>query len=292
MKTISLFWGAAACLAFQAPVAAQATPDTWSDNSVGLRYGTRFAEPFLSNPDGSRKHVAKTILNFTHISAYSYGANLLNIDLLQSNSADPGGSVPGNAGAQEAFVFFRSTLDLGKVLGREFRVGPVRGLGITAGLDWNTKNDGYGSKKRLYGIGPTVMFDVPGFLNLNAMYVHETNAPNLLPGRVRYENHWALEALYQIALGRLPLSLEGYALYIGSKGVNEFGVPSAPETHVDVRLMWDVGRSFNTAPNRYKIGLAYEYWRHKFGNRTTAAGLGAGPGATARTPMIRAEFHF
>jgi hypothetical protein len=35
------------------------------------------------------------------------------------------------------------------------------------------------------------------------------------------------------------------------------------------------------------IGVAYEYWKNKFGNSSTG-----NTGATARTPMIRAEYHF
>ena len=44
--------------------------------------------------------------------------------------------------------------------------------------------------------------------------------------------------------------------------------------------------------NTLKAGVAYEYWRNKFGNPTTdVIGPGAGPGATARTPMVRVEYH-
>jgi hypothetical protein len=39
-------------------------------------------------------------------------------------------------------------------------------------------------------------------------------------------------------------------------------------------------------PNSFKVGLEYQYWRNKFGNPHNI------PGSTAKTPMIRAEYHF
>ena len=54
--------------------------------------------------------------------------------------------------------------------------------------------------------------------------------------------------------------------------------------------MWDAGVSMGGPKRTFLVGLEYEYWRNKFGNPTTTPG--AGPGATARTPMVRAEYHF
>jgi nucleoside-specific outer membrane channel protein Tsx len=280
----------AACALALTCGAAQAAD--WSDTSISLRYGTTFAEPFDNNADGSRTDIKKLIFAVTHISGYKYGTNFFNLDLLQSNSADPGGGTPGNAGAQEAYLVYRHMLDIGKVMGSDIKFGPIRGAGLTAGVDLNTKNDAYASKKRMFVIGPTAMFDVPGFLNLTALILDESNAPNGIPSRYHYKNHGALEADFGIPIGSLPLSFNGYALWIASKGTNEFGGPTAPETHVDATLMWDVGQTMGGLKHTFLVGLEYEYWRNKFGNPTTVAGAGAGPGATASTPMIRAEYHF
>lgn len=261
----------------------------WSDTALSLRYGRAFAEPFDNNADGSRKDIKKAILALTNVTGYKYGTTFINVDFLMSDSNDPGGGTAGNSGAQEVYAVFRHTLDIGKVSGKELKFGPVRGLGLTAGFDWNTKNDGYASKKRMLVVGPTAMFDVPGFLNVSALLFSESNAPNGV-SRYHYKNHGALEADWGIPIGSLPLSFNGYALYIGSKGQNEFGGSTAPETHIDASLMWDVGSSMGSTKKTFLVGLEYEYWRNKFGNPTTTPG--AGPGATARTPMVRAEYHF
>jgi hypothetical protein len=262
----------------------------WSDTSLSVRYGTKFAEPYDNNPDGSRVDIKKTIIGLTHADGYKYGSNFFNVDVLLSDKNDPGDGVAGKAGAQEVYLVYRHTLDIGKVARKELKYGLMRGLGVTAGFDLNTKNDGYASKKRMLVIGPTLMLDVPGFLNLSALWLSESNSPKGIDDRYHYKNHGALEADFGIGIGSLPLAFKGYALYIGSKGMNEFGGPTKPETHIDVALTYDVGSAMSMAKNALSIGIEYEYWKNKFGNPTTTPG--AGPGATARTPMVRVEYHF
>ena len=259
----------------------------WSDTALSVRYGTKFAEPYDNNADGSRTNIQKTILAFTNVTGYKYGTTFVNIDFLMSNDKDPGNGVAGQKGAQEVYGVFRTTLDLGKITGANLAFGPIRGYGITAGFDLNTKNDSYGSKKRMGVLGPTLMLDVPGFLNLSALLFDESNSPNGITKRYHYDNHAAFEADWGIGIGSLPLSFNGYALFIASKGTNEFGGPTAPETHVDMDLMLDAGSLVGLSKKTALIGVEYEYWKNKFGNPTAGDA-----GAKASTPMVRAEYHF
>lgn len=94
------------------------------------------------------------MINLTHASGYKYGNNYFNADLLLADKNDPA-SVGSNTGSQEVYVVYRHTLDLGKVTGADLKFGPVRGLGLTAGFDINTKDDaGYNSKKTHVGSRP------------------------------------------------------------------------------------------------------------------------------------------
>ncbi|MDB5747307.1 MAG: outer envelope protein, partial [Massilia sp.] len=126
----------AACAAFLLSCGASqaAHAADWSDTSISWRYGTRFAEPF--NPE----HIKKHIFALTHASGYKYGSNYFNVDLLQSDETDPA-SLTQSEGAQEAYVVYRHTLDIGALRGKEIRFGAVKGVGATVGFDWNTKND-------------------------------------------------------------------------------------------------------------------------------------------------------
>ncbi len=282
MKTIRF----AAAFALAATCASAAQAADWSDTSLSYRYGSKFSEPYNGND------IVKHVVNFSHSSGYKYGTNFFSVDYLMSDENDPS-AAGARSGAHEAYALYRHTLDLGKVMGTEFKYGPIRGLGVTAGFDINSKTDaGYNSKKRMLVLGPTVMFDVPGFLNVSLVALHESNAPystftQTATDRYRYDTHAALFASWGIPFPNIPLAFEGYANYIGTKGKNEFGGPTAVEINVDMKLMYDVSPLVGANKNTFKLGVAYQYWKNKFGNPAKTV-----PGATARTPMVRAEYHF
>ena len=261
----------------------------WSDTSLSWRHGSKFREPF--NPTD----ITKNIFGLTHASGYKYGSNYFNVDLLQSDSNDPGSLTQGD-GAQEAYVVYRHTVDFGKVRGQDIKFGAVRGVGATVGFDWNTKNDvGYNSRKRMLVAGPTLMWDVPGFLNTSLLVLHESNAPSgafppisNVTGRYTYDIHPMLNAAWAIPLGEL-WSFEGYANFIARKGKDEVGNETGRETNIDMQVMFDAGAAMGYAKNTFRVGLEYQYWRNKFGNTSATTG---GQGYFARTPMIRAEYHF
>jgi nucleoside-specific outer membrane channel protein Tsx len=262
----------------------------WSDTSIGYRYGTDYAEPF--NPNA----IAKSIINLNHASGYKYGSNFFNADLLLSNEKDPAGAGSTN-GAQEVYAVYRHTLDLEKASGKSFKFGPVRGVGIVAGFDFNSKTDaGYNSKKRMLVAGPTLMMDVPGFLNVSLLALWESNAPyntfsKTSTPRYSYDVHPMINLVWGIpfSVGPVPLSFEGFANFIAAKGKNEAGFDTAAETNIDLQVMYDLSSIVGAGKNTFKLGLEYQYWKNKFGNDSAGA---AGSGAYARTPMIRAEYHF
>jgi nucleoside-specific outer membrane channel protein Tsx len=273
------------CLAFTPMVRAA----DWSDTALSLRYGTKFAEPYDNDSNGKRVDITKEIIALTNATGFKYGTTFVNIDFLQSDHNDPGGGIAGNPGAQEVYGVFRGTFDLGKITGAKLAMGPIRGYAVTAGFDVNTKNDGYASKKRLIVFGPTVEMEVPGFLNLSVLLFDESNAPAAIHRRYHYKNHATFEADWGIGIGDLPLSFNGYAQFITSKGKDEFGAQTAPESHIDADLMLDAGSLAGLSKKTWLVGVEYEYWHNKFGNNAKGP---AGEGATASTPMVRVEYHF
>jgi nucleoside-specific outer membrane channel protein Tsx len=263
-----------------AAVSQLANAANWSDTYIGYRKGSTFAEPFNPNDIG------KDILNLSHISGYKYGTNFFNVDMLMSDSKDPA-AAGSSEGAQEVYVVYRNTVDLEKVTGTPYKFGPVRGTGVTFGFDYNTKTDaGYNSKKRMLVVGPTLEMDVPGFLNVGLYELWESNAPNATP-RYTYSTHPMVGLSWGVPIASLPLSFEGFANFIASKGKDEFGNDTAAETNIDMQIMYDLGAALGSAPKTFKVGLEYQYWENKFGNDS-----GRMSGATAKTPMIRMEYHF
>ncbi|HTT09369.1 MAG TPA: outer envelope protein [Burkholderiaceae bacterium] len=259
----------------------------WSDTYIGWRYGTKFREPY------NDQDITKNILNLNHVSGYAYGTNFFNVDLLLSDDKDP--SAPGaSSGAQEVYIVYRNALDFAKISGSSMNYGLMRSWGLTFGGDANAKTDaGYNSKKRMLVLGPTLMVNVPGFLNISVLAFWESNAPhNDYTGqsvsRYQYKTHPALDLNWGIPLGA-GFSFEGYGDFIASKGKNEFGGDTAPETHFDMQVMYNITSLYDAKKNTFKVGLEYEYWKNKFGNDHNGP---AGSGAFAKTPMIRAEYHF
>jgi len=259
----------------------------WSDTSLSYRYGSKFAEPYISDD------IAKHVVNFSHVSGYKYGKNFLSVDFLLSDEHDPS-AVGADSGAHEAYAVYRHTFDIGKIMDKNLAFGPVRSVGLTAGFDVNSKTDaGYNSKKRMLVIGPTLSFDVPGFLDVGLYALRESNAPfngftQTPTRRYTYDNHAMLSAAWAIPFSAgIPLSFEGYANYIGTKGQNEFGGPTAVEINVDMQIMYDMSAAVGAPKNTFKVGVEYQYWKNKFGNPSDTV-----PGATAKTPMVRAEYHF
>jgi nucleoside-specific outer membrane channel protein Tsx len=262
----------------------------WSDTALTYRNGSKFAEPFNSNA------ISKNIVGLTHVSGYKYGSNFFNADMLLSDDKDP--SFAGSkTGAREVYVVYRNTLDLEKVTGKSYKAAGVRGVGVTTGFDFNTKADaGYNSKKEMLVAGPTLMLDVPGFLNVSLLQLWESNAPYSTysksgVSRYHYQAHPMLTAAWGIpfSIGSVPLSFEGYANYITAKGKDEFGAQTAAETLIDMQVMYDLSDAVGSAKNTFKVGAEYQYWKNKFGNDASGP---AGKGAFAKTPMLRAEYHF
>jgi nucleoside-specific outer membrane channel protein Tsx len=286
MKPLSFSQTAALAILAACGCAAQAAD--WTDTSLSYRYGTKFAEPF-NNQD-----ITKSIINLSSASGYKYGKNFFSVDFLMSSAKDPS-SAGATTGAHEVYTVYRHTLDLGKISGSNMAFGPVKGVGVTGGFDYNTKTDaGYNSKKRMLLLGPTLMMNVPGFMDISILAMWESNAPystftQTATPRYRYKTHPMLTAAWGIpfSVAGIPLSFEGFGNFIAAKGKDEFGGDTKPETDIDMQIMYDLGAGLGGAKNTFKVGVEYQYWKNKFGNSSQG-----NPGATAKTPMVRAEYHF
>jgi hypothetical protein len=287
-------------LVLLAAMAAGVQAAEWSDTAMTYRHGTKFGEPFSGN------NITKDIVGLTHASGYKYGSNFFNVDYLMSKdgSADP--AFPNaSTGATEVYAIYRNTVDLEKATGKSYKAKGVRGVGVTFGGDVNVKNDaGYNSSKQMFVVGPTLMLDVPGFLNVSVLQLWESNSPynakanssnNNLPyggtERYNYEPHPMLNVVWGVpfSIGSVPLSFEGFANVIAPKGKLESGRDSKTETNIDMQVMYDMSSTIGAQPKTFKVGVEYQFWKNKFGNDYSGV---TGQGAFAKTPMIRAQYHF
>lgn len=222
----------------------------WSDTSLSI--GKRFGVPFDPLPIG------KNIFALTHA-----------------------------GGAPEADVAVRHTLDIGELRGSGLAIGPIAGIGFTAGIDLSTNNDVRdNARTRTLLAGPTLMWKAPGFIHTSLLLLHESNAPMAdLRGPTTYK---MLTARWGVPLG-LGFKFEGNANLIGARGRDEVGNQAGPETNIDMRLMYDLGAAMGSPKNLFRIGLQYQFWNNRFGN---TSGSTDGRGQRVSTPMIRADVRF
>jgi hypothetical protein len=260
----------------------------WQDNSISYTYSNQFTEPGIS------QKVTKNIVEYVHANGYSLGNNLFRAKVMRSGDEDPAES--GDKGATEIYLVYRHLLSLGAVTGKSLAFGPVSDVGLTAGFDFNRKNNTFGPRKRLLVIGPTLKFDVPprSMLNLSLLLANERNEcnlpPCLAPGGERkksFENYPIVHMAWRfpLPLGSWNTLLEGFALKGFRRGTDYVGKPWAYETLMRAAWLVDVGASMIDRPNTLFAGIGYEYWRNKYG----ASGI---PGVDTNAPTLQLKWRF
>jgi len=257
----------------------------WSDTFIGYRTGTQFREPGI---DGT---VKKNIVQLGHVSGWAYGTNFFNVDMLMSDRNDPTAS--GNSGANEVYALYRGSLSLGKLTKTDLGFGPVRDISLTAGFDFNAKDNAFASKKRFLVAGPTFHFKVPaGFFDLGLLACHEQNYNGIVGRSVDFKTTYYLTAAWGIPfqMGEVGAEFKGYANYEGAKGKDGFGVETKPETLANLSLMFDISPLFGTKKKVY-VGPGFEYWNNKFGGPNHD---GPAPATNKRVtaPMAQLHIHF
>lgn len=260
----------------------------WQDNSLTYTAGNRFTEP------ANRAPVRKDILEFVHASGYSHGMNLVSVKMLRSDDIDP--ARDSNHGATEYYIVYRQLLSLGKVFDTPLAAGPVRDIALTAGFDWNSKDNRFAPRKRLLVLGPTLRFKIapPGFLDVSLLMAKEWNhcglPPCKAPGNeenIGFDAYPMLHAAWRVpfALGGVPVRFEGFFAHAFRRGEDYTGRPVGEEFLMRTALMADVGAAVGSTPNRFFMGVGYELWRNKFGNQDM-------PGVDTNTPTLHARWHF
>jgi hypothetical protein len=237
----------------------------WSDNAFQLSYGTTYREPF------NTKDIAKTTVTYTHVDGYKWGSNFLNIDGLYSTSGQ-GDDLQGlnavpSAGAFEVYVVYRNTLSLNKITGsKTFEIGPVvRDVGIVVGVDVNTKNHAFSSRKIMPIGGVGLSFNVPGFLNLELLANKEWGVNGIAGRSTSFDVTPTIAASWGIPVYG-PVSFEGWASVNFPKGNGGItGGDTGTEIHAVPKLMVDVGQLLGS--KGYQIGVGFEYWQNKFGSK-------------------------
>ncbi|HEY0206534.1 MAG TPA: hypothetical protein VGC15_20570 [Acetobacteraceae bacterium] len=267
-------------------------PASWfifQDNSIGYRFGTEFKEPAIRDPKNpSGTPISKSIVTLSHVDAWRYGANFVNLDILKSDHADPANKT--STGAVELYLIYRGQLSPDEIFRTKlFPAGPIRDITFEAGFDHNTKNTQFASYKWLAVAGPNIHFNVPGFLNIGLHYAQEWNHNGIVGRNIQFDPTFEVEAVYQFPLGftKLPLRLEGFANLVTPKGRDAFGSQTEVEILSQTRLTLDIGKVLLQRAEFLDFSVGFQYWFNKFGNDHTRV-----KGSIENAPFFATRVHF
>ena len=252
----------------------------WSETEILLNHGTKFREPFNPFNPGDGKigavndtDVTKTYLTLQHASGYKYGRNFFFVDLIKSEENDPqnGGSYG------EVYSEGYSSFSFSKISGANLSVGPIADVNLTLGYNFGAKNNG--ANPRIFLVGPTIDFKVPGFIFFNVdvlAYIDHSRFSGAKPGELQID-----DTTYQITpvwlskfnLGPTKWVFTGHVDFIGKRCFSEnFSFLPAggkcagrsSEILAQPELRLDIG-DFAGKPDTVFLGVKWNYWRNKFG---------------------------
>ncbi len=261
---------------------------TYTDTSVGYRWGANFKEPGIGRAHTDGTDIEKHILSLTHSDGYKYGENFINIDALFSNNKDPAQN--STQGATEVYAVYRHNLSLNAVTGTEmFKVGILRDLRFELGGDFNTKNTAFAPAKKLLVFGPNFALDIGQFFNVGLHFAEEWNNNGIVGRSVSFDPTFELEIAYGIPFHvfGMRLKYEGFANVVAPKGRDGFGAQTATELLWHSKLKYDFGNLILHKEHLIEGGIGFEYWLNKFGNDHATV-----TGSQAYTPFLFASLYF
>lgn len=278
------------CLVAVAALSSSAHAFEWADDTISYWYGPYFRIPGATSPEHPNgNNVGMNNIEFTHTDSFKYGTNFFQALLMMSNRQDPANSTGHQPqGAYEGWVVYRNDLSLNKITGSSaFSFGPIDDIGINAGFNWDTKNNYYAGGEFAFQIGPSFHIKVPvGYWQISVGAYKEFDNDGYYGPTVF---HWTYTAASSwnipFAVGRVPLSLQGFINIIGPKG-DDYGTPLHTEVLIHPKIMVDVGQLAFNKKNWIEAGLGWEYYYHKWGSPSRLGG------AIESTPFVEATLHF
>jgi len=239
--------------------------ETWSNTEVQLQ---AFGELERVGTGGTAQ---TTIITLQHAGGWEYGDNFFFIDHSRY-------SVNNNANfpvddSSEFYGEWYSNFSLGAISGKKLAFGPIKDIGIVAGLNFAPEVD---SSWVLPGV--RFSLDLPGFAFAQVDvtgYIHQGGGSASSPvftvidegSSYMVDFSWA----YPFKLGSTSWSIEGHLEYIdGRKQTNNFGsIELASWVLFQPQIRLDLGEAMGNKAGKLFVGIEYQYWKNKLGEKGT-----------------------
>ncbi len=196
-----------------------------------------------------------SILTIQHAAGWKLGDSFFFVDFMDDSARD-------GFNDKDAYGEWYPTLSLGKLSGREIKLGPIRDLAVIGGL-----NFGADPNVLKFVPGLRASWRLPGFVFLNTDFAAFIDSSGGLEsgGAPRTGNSFMIDVnwLLPIRIGGQSFRFAGHAEHIG-RTTNELGDEVRDWILAQPQFTWDVGAAFG-APGRFLAGIEYQYWRNKLG---------------------------
>lgn len=231
--------------------------NAWHWQTTELHYQRgRLAAPTFAGGVSSDTDV----ITLQHASGWGFGDAFLFVDYLDDRHTD---GFNDNDFYGELYINF----SLGKLGKRSLEFGPLRDIGVLAGINYARD-----ARMLKWLPGLRLSWNVPGFTFLNTdftLYLDDSRgfAGGGAPAETdsyMIDINWQ----YPFSIGSQRFSIEGHGEYIGSRR-NEFGNRVSDWILLQPQFRYDLGNLVFARPDRLFVGVEWQYWRHKLGDQGT-----------------------
>ncbi|MEQ9010710.1 nucleoside-binding protein [Algiphilus sp.] len=250
--------GAALGLALAITALSPATPAAEvSITEVQYQRGTLDVPTFAGG--GS---AATDILTLQNYSLWRYGESFFFVDYLRDDKVD-------GFNDDDWYGEWYPTLSLARIRGEDLALGPVRDIGLIAGL-----NLGADANVVKFLPGVRLAWTVPGFAFFNTDFFAYVEAGDGIAGGGAPKEEDAffvdINFAYPFAVGGQRFSVEGHVEYLGPRDTEtgqrlDYWVLGQPQ------LRWDLGHAVfgEGAKDQLFVGIEYQFWINKLGDSDT-----------------------
>ncbi|UOF12888.1 hypothetical protein IEQ11_14080 [Lysobacter capsici] len=221
----------------------------WSSTELQWQRG-RLELPYSDNASAQT-----TVWTFQHANGWKYGDNFGFIDFSRGR------------GDLDAYGEYYGHFSLGKIRGAKTGWGPVKDIGLLAGV-----NAAEEAKVLKYLPGLRLSLDAPGFafLNLDITAYLDDSRGVRHGGAPKEGDSWMvdLNGARAFKIGKAGFSIEGHIEYVAARR-DEFGQRVPAHVLAQPQIRYDLGERLWGWPNQVFVGVEYQYWRNKLGDANT-----------------------
>ncbi len=246
-------------------ITTNATAENWSNTEVQLQ---ALGELEVVGTGGT---ATTTIVTFQHAGGWDYGDNFFFVDYSRYDvNNDTNFPVEDSS---EFYGEWYSNFSLGAITGNDLSFGPVKDIGLVAGFNFAPEVD---SAWLLPGV--RFSLDLPGFAFAQVDvtgYIHQGggSASSSVFTVVNEDSSFMVDFAwaYPFKIGSTSWSLEGHLEYIdGREQTNNFGKTDLEYWILfQPQLRLDLGELLGTNANQLFVGIEYQYWKNKLGEKGT-----------------------